>query len=453
MLSLEASEAFQNFRASVAPAIGTGTRVPLPILHVPRNPGWMPQQVLAIDGSTVSTTLRQDFPGADVSLLKISLISIDLDRLNRLTREDIPSPALFRDMEEAHTIDAVMPGANIIRPHHLGDTPQNHFRAQVEDILGSRIQEGWETLGETIAAIEGGRHDLSKIRCPVPDCGRPFQRGTGSYTCSCPSAAQLYESDSLLFWEKFNENGVNGEVHGEVRHFLEVAMLMNIVRYFASQSDLFALRNTVFILDGPLAMFGDGAWLTPYLRDEIERINKICTASGFELALFGYEKSGQFVNHFERIDFHEQEGPRKALPVGTVIAPDAEYINQCVTFRTRGSRSHGEITYFGRKVFYKTMSGDHAVITTAMGSPQARDFKKNDLSCYPRLSDCLTALDHLSTYLYRDGFMPLIRAHSRAAIPIQRGSDILRQMFRNSNAATPSVSDGPAAIVAAAASR
>lgn len=93
--------------------------------------------------------------------------------------------------------------------------------------------------------------------------------------------------------------------------------------------------------------------------------------------------------------------------------------------------THGADTYFGRKVFYKTRSGDHAVITTAMIDDASRDFANGIPT--PRLGDMLNVLDHLSTYLYRDGFMPLIRAHAHAAIPLRRGVDIIRGLFDETN--------------------
>ena len=449
LLSLEASEAMRNFRGTIAVTGDGPPAMPPQVLHVPRKQGWVPNQVIAIDGSSVTANLRIGFPIADASLLKVSLVSIDLHRLNVLEHNEIPSPALFRDMEEAWTFDAVMPGANIVRRGLQNDTPRKHFRVAVQGVLQSRIDNGWETLSETLAAIERGRHDVSQVRCPVAeDCETKFRRGAGTYPCSCPLGEELFESDALRFWERFHESGSNGEVHGEVRHLLEVASLFNILRYFAAQPGLFALRNTVFILDGPLAMFGHAAWLTPYLREELQRINNLCLEQGFELALFGFEKSGEFVSHFEQIDFDETNGPRRVFSPGTVIAPTSEYVNRCITLRPPTAKEHGIDTYFGRKVMYKTESGDHAVVTIAMANPTSKVSSRNDLACYPRLGDCLNVLDHLSTYLHQDGLMPLIRAHAQAAIPIQRGSDMLRRMLMEPGA-PPRASEGPAARAAA----
>ena len=114
----------------------------------------------------------------------------------------------------------------------------------------------------------------------------------------------------------------------------------------------------MFIVDGPLALFGHPAWLTPYLRRELKRINDLCRAQGFGLAVFGYEKSGAFVEHFERLDASPERGPRSRHPPATAFGLDAAYINRNVTLRPADAKPHGQDTYFGRKVFYKTAAGD-----------------------------------------------------------------------------------------------
>lgn len=118
-------------------------------------------------------------------------------------------------------------------------------------------------------------------------------------------------------------------------------------------------------------------------------------------------------------------------PAGTAFGLDAAYINRNITLRPADAKPHGQDTYFGRKVFYKTAAGEHAVITTAMITAASSDFTRSDLDCYPRLSDMLNVLDQLATYLHRDGFMPLVRAHAHAAIPLKKGADIIRSLFGN----------------------
>lgn len=433
LLSYRDSEALRSFRARIVDRpVG---RSPPQVLDVQRD-GWIPRRVIAVDGSTVTEAVRNGFPVAEATLLKVSVVSIDLTKLRTLQPQTIPSPRIFYEMERAETFDAVLPGANIVRRDVPNDSPRSFFRDTVFQTFDAHLDQSHETLLETVREIVRGRHSVERVACPIEGCEERLTSGTGAYACACEKAAMLFETDSLRFSERFSDIASNGEAHGEVRHVLEVVALLNILRFFSDErrpSGFEYLRECVFVLDGPLALFGHPAWLTPYIREELERINRACkAATGSDIAIFGYEKSGEFVNHFEQIDFSDQLGPRGLLPAGTVIAPDAAYVNRNIALRPSDAKPHGADTYFGRKVLYKTRSGEHAVITSAMINEASRDFRRNDHECYPRLGNILNVLDYLSTYLYRDGFMPLVRAHAHAAIPLRRGSDIIRGLFDES---------------------
>ncbi len=429
LLSLEQSAAFREFQGRIRARTSAAPAAPH-ILTMQRRP-WLPTRVIAVDGSHLSETVRNGFPVAEATLLKISVVSLDLQKLEAAQKEEIPSPRVFYDMENAKPFDWVLPGANIDRPNVEGDTPRRFFRESVFEAFNGRIDSSHETLLETIRAVVGGPHAPARAPgCPVEDCAEPLCPGTGAYKCPCERAAPLWETDALRFAERFSEVSTNGEAHGEVRHVLEVISLINILRYFARDADgLRYLRDNVFLLDGPLALFGHPAWLTPYLRRELVRIAELCRHHGFEPAVFGYHKGGVFAEHFEMLDHSPESGPRSVYPHGTAFALDAEYINRNITLRPPGSKPHGQDTYLGRTVFYKTVTGEHAVFTTAMTNEASQDFRRCDLACYPRLGDVLQVLDHLGTYLYRDGFVPLIRAHAHAAIPLRRGADMIRSLF------------------------
>ncbi len=429
--SLASSPAFRDFKGRIRPPEAQKPVSPR-TLEVARNI-FRPKRVIAIDGSHLSLPVNNGFPMAEISLMKVAVIGIDLNQLFTARRDEIPSPRVFYDMETAFPFDHVLPGANIDRPSVEGDTPRRFFRESAFDAFGGRLDTHHETLLETVRAMVGGPHTPPRpAACPVEDCERALEPGLGAYPCLCERRETLYETDAFRFAERFSEVSTNGEAHGEVRHVLEIVALMNVLRFFAREPAGFAyLRENVFLVDGPLALFGHPAWLTPYIRRELARIAALCRAQGFELAVFGYMKHGAFAEHFENLDFSPADGPRARWARGAVLALDAEYINRNITLRPPGSKPHGADTYFGRILLYKTRAGEHAVITTAMTNEAAQDFHRADLECYPRLGDVLNVLDDLATYLYRDGFVPLVRAHAHAAIPLRQGADMIRSLFGN----------------------
>ncbi len=427
LIALQKSVALRDFEGTIAVHSSGAERDPPPIVKVPRT-DWLPHRVIAIDGSSITHKVRNGFPGAECSLVMLSVVFIDISKLASIATGEIPSPRIFTDMDRAHTLDAVLPGANVVRAGDEQDTPKRYFRATVFDALKGRLDEHHETLLDTMRAIAPDRK--ADIFCPIEDCGNDYTVGQGKYICLCDKSEILFETDALRFHERFNDLGSNGEVHGEVRHVLEVLALVNILRFFEHPERIHYLRDCAFVLDGPLAVFGQPAWLAPLIRKEIIRISgKVRAATGRDLLVIGVEKTGQYVTHFDDLDWDHEKGPRSKFDPGTSIIPNAKYINRNIVFRPENSKTSGKDTYFGRKVLYKTRNSAHAVINFAMTNIAATDFDNTSMSAFSRLGDDFNVLDHLSTYLYQDGFMPLVRAHAHAAIPLKMGTNIIQGLF------------------------
>lgn len=431
LLALQKSAALRDFEGVILVHTKAQTKDNVPISEVARS-SWMPLRVVALDGSNITHKVQNGFPGAEASLVMLSVVFIDITQLAKIKPDEIPSPRVFNEMDRAHTVDAVLPGANIVRAGVMDDTPLRYFRKTVFDTIAGYLDKSHETLLDTLREITKGRS--SKIACPLKaeGCPHDYKIGTKEYICDCERKETLYETDAFRFHERFNELGSNGEVHGEVRHVLEVLSLVNVLRFFERNDRIHYLRDCAFVLDGPLAVFGQPAWLAPYVRRELQRISaKARAMNGRDLLVVGIEKSGQYVTHFDDIDWTDGDGPRSKFPPGTVIIPDARYINRNIVFRPENAKPSGVDTYFGRKVFYKTRDSAHAVVNLAIVNSEGEDFYNVTLDAFPRLGDALDVLDHLSTYLYEGGFMPLVRAHAHAAIPLKRGTEILASLFQS----------------------
>ncbi len=89
----------------------------------------------------------------------------------------------------------------------------------------------------------------------------------------------------------------------------ERLVLMHIIRCFERRGWLSSLRRLAFIMDGPLAFFGHPSWMSAATSSELKRLNgKIAAAAKQDLALWGIEKQGIFVDHFAEIDQTETPG-------------------------------------------------------------------------------------------------------------------------------------------------
>jgi len=429
LIALDRSESVRNFDGIVAERIGNGPSTPPPIFTALRR-NWIPKYVIAIDGSNITHRVKNGFPGAEAGLVLLSVLIIDISKLASARPDEIIRPSVFHEMEKVHALDAILPGANVVRRNVEKDSPKAFFREKVFDAFCGRLDNGHETLLDTFQAITSTRR--TNFRCPVEDCNNDISINEKQSLCSCDKKEKIFQTDSLRFHERFNEIGSNNEVHGEVRHVLEILSMINIMRFFAASGRAKFFRDAAFVLDGPLGVFGQPAWIMPYVRNEVGRINQVARKeTGEDIVFFGVEKTGQFMTHFEDIDWTDSDGPRTKYPPATVITPDTKYVHKNIVFRPEDAKAYGKDTYFGRKVLYKTKSRAHTVINTAILNEAGEEFSNITAEAFPRLGDTLDVMDHLSTYLYQDGFMPLVRAHAHAAIPLERGSRILEKMIQN----------------------
>ena len=429
---LEESPSVQEFKGAIRYRKNQNTH-DLPTRLEPERGADRVRRVVAIDGSTVTHQVRNGYPGAEAALLNLAAIVINLQAIRDVPRNYIPSPSEMRDMEQCRTLSAVLPGRNIVRQDRPADSPKRFFRATISKELEARLDPEHETLRETLRAITVGR--TGQIDCPVDDCPLEYlqkvvpQQCDG--VCNCPQRETIYETDALRAHERFEENGSSEQAFTAVRQVIEHLTLVNILRYFERTNSLGVFRDTAFIMDGPLALFGMPAWLKYHVEPEIARLHKKAQEQGDPgILLMGIEKSGQFLDHLKELDWVEGEGPGQRLLAYTALAPDIDYIHKHIVLRPPDAKPYGEATYYGRKVLYKNRAGQHSVIMTPIVNDSGRDPNCVAEAAYPRLGEALDIMDELSTHLYQDGFAPLVRAHAHAAIPLKTGARILAEIFR-----------------------
>ena len=389
-------------------------------------------RIIAIDGSTVSSSVRNGYPGAEAALMRIAAVVLDLRAIRDPHPKRIPRPSEIREMEKCDAVDAVLPGCNVTQQGYIDDSPTRYFRRTLYQTIQGTIERNHESLLDTLTAITAHRGP-SEIACPIEDCDLKVIPQSGANPCQCQRGETIYQTDSLRIHERFNEYGPNGQVYTLFQQVTEQLTLVNILRYCEQAGNPAFIRDTAFVLDGPLALFGMPAWLKSWIQEEIKRIhNKYSEDGNPGVMLTGIEKSGQFLEHLKQLDWSDAVGPRQSLPNNTALAPSLDYIHRHIVQRPADSKPYGSATYYSRKILYKNRNGQHSVVTTPVVNEAGEDNSNVEVSAFPRLGEILDMMDELSSYLYEDGFAPLIRAHAHAAIPLKTGAEILSKLFPKS---------------------
>ena len=392
----------------------------------------VPTYIIAIDGGNQEIAVQNGYPGAEASFITVSSVLMDVALMQRLDADRPVDPVAFRTIESSSSINAVLPGTNVI--YKDNDSAVASFRQVLFESLerwSAWPESGAENLLITFEALMAHRADIAG-RCPYEDCPddlRPFRRGAGIYECACAQRRRVYSTDSLRIHEGLAPGGSSGKAFGEVRQVLEHLWLVHVLRMMEQRDMLPLLSQVALVLDGPLAIYGHPAWLSTCIYRELKRMNSRLRERGLpDLLVMGIEKSGNFVNHLESLDI-SRDGRKDYLPRQTAYLLDDQYIKENIVL-SDSSLLYGHNTYYGRKLFYKTRNGARIVSNIASLDEQHRDSRTAEDKQYPRLADALALLDRLESSRYPNAVIPLSVAHAEAALPLNTGKKVLEELAR-----------------------
>jgi hypothetical protein len=396
-----------------------------------------PDLILAIDGSFQTAKAENGFPGAEFGYITVASVLLNLEKMSELEKEDFIEPKKFRETENASTIESVFPGCNVILDNEKS-AKASLRRTLFEELKSNRIFSECETLLETYEYLFRKKQELSKEKnlpqSPIDGIDEKMTYGYGEYVCEY-SKEPLFSTDALRLHELLNPSGSSGEMFGQIMSTLEKLWLVHILRSFVQREWLSTLRRVAFIMDGALAVFSTSSWLTKVISFEISRINELQkNINGQDLLIIGIEKSGTFFNHFIDIDT-TKDGVTDKFPKQSALLLDDSYIKRNIIF-SESLKPYGQDTYFGRKLFYKTASGQKLVPVIACFNDDQRDISTANPNQFSRLADVMNLLDKLVSSRYPDSVSPLVSAHAEAAIPLSLGKkifeDIAREIRENS---------------------
>ncbi|WP_217808638.1 hypothetical protein [Derxia lacustris] len=208
---------------------------------------------------------------------------------------------------------------------------------------------------------------------------------------------------------------------------VEQLLIATFVRMLAEHHPQI-LAEMAFILDGPLAVFGQPASISFTLVSFYHRIREELRRRGLRAPIvIGLQKDGQVMEHARSI--------ARFLPNGTFHVVDDEYRDAYIN--SVNNENFGTETYFGQDFIFKTEKGN--IFTVGLPYPAAKksgtkEFSrlKSDLTRYG--SDLGRAFDvvrHFELDLYENAVIPVALAHRHASISLKPGGKVLDLVTKN----------------------
>lgn len=396
--------------------------------HVrPRGDATMPEgaarlgTALAIDGSYVVEPIRDGIPSVLYGFAQAAAAYVDLGIMATQSAERFVNPyEIERAINTALvTLDLPVSGAYTREGADIA-TSWREAVFELFKIKKVEVNRLDQSLLDLLFMLKG-RPDAPAsslpVNCPTPDCDKDIPVGLDG--TSCPQCdTRLYPTDTLRLQDEVTEEGTNQSALSRLMSVVELLVLVGLTTLLWSQARHTILPATLFIMDGPLAMFGPSAKLRSWAQDYFQDMASKTPGDGPFIC--GLEKTGSMV------DFARQLARHDVLKEGELLVCGEDVIARVVN--TDDVRAYGKETYWGRKFVYRALDGRVVVLTVfpPTGAPYDSNGGMPEPDAYPALPAILDVIDRTGSSMYVDGVIPVAAAHGKAAFPIGVGTDVLR---------------------------
>jgi hypothetical protein len=378
--------------------------------------------VIGVDGSCMPVRVRDGLPSVHYGYAQAAAIWLDVEAMEGQHQERFVDPVVLNSAVNSALVSLDLPLAGAYLRE--GMSIQESWRESIDSLFRSkkiavnRLNQSLLQLLMLLHGVPGQPATTLPVDCPRDQCSeKDIRIGIGGGTC--PDCGQrLLPTDTLRIYEEITEEGSNQVALSRLMQVIELLVMAGLATLLWEQSRHDLLRSTLFIMDGPMAVYGPPAKLRGRAVTYFQQM--IATTPGAGPYLCGIEKSGTVFDYASALVRHD------ALRPGDLLVIDAEVL--AVVTNANNPIAYGSETYWGRKFIYRSLDGRVVVITVlpASGQPYDDHGGQPGPEGYPSLPAILDVIDRTGSSMYRDGLIPVALAHSKAAFPIGVGTDVLR---------------------------
>jgi hypothetical protein len=378
--------------------------------------------VIGIDGSLAQVQVRDGLPSVYYGYAQAAAIWLDVEAMESQRAERFVDPVVLERAVNSALVSLDLPLAGAYLRE--GISLQESWRERIDSLFRSKkieVNRLDQTLLQLLLLLHGDPGSPAAtlpVNCPYDQCaaeGVPVGEAGGD-CLAC--GGHLFPTDTLRIHEEVTEEGSNQVALSRLMQVIELLVLVGLTTLLWEQSRHDIMCSTMFILDGPMAVYGPPA----KLRSQAVRYFQAMTATtpGAGPYLCGVEKTGTFADYASALARHD------AIKPGELLTLDSDVL--AAVTNTKNAKTYGKETYWGRKFVYRSSDKRVIVLTVlpASGAPYDDHGGQPSPSAYPSLPAILDVVDRTGSSMYRDGLIPVALAHSKAAFPIGVGTDVLR---------------------------
>ncbi|WP_462251953.1 hypothetical protein [Ferruginibacter sp.] len=395
-------------------------------------PPILPNFIVASDASKSDAPINDKLPCTQLGFIKVSHVLVSMEKYAELIdpKSRFVDPFKAADMHRnAQPITYVLPGSNI--KYRNSKTVRDGFRLAVFDQFNANRRDNTNrmVLTETLLALNNNKIKINKC----PSCRESIEELeflTSSLVHKCPKCSvDIYITDWLRLHEGISDFGDNASAMTRMMNAVEHLLLGSFILELLNSTPS-ALNKIAFVVDGPLALFGEPAKLHQRLMFLIHEVNNKLAQLALEPVLvMGLQKTGNVMDHANLLE--------RFLPNGVIRVIDDMYRHTYITGSDSPSDNFGSETYYGQDFLFKTERG--RIFNFALPYPFAdkgangADFanEKVQLERYGSLIErACDLIRHFEFDLYDNAIVPVALAHRHASISLVPGGKVLDLLTR-----------------------
>ena len=412
------------------PSDAQGAAMAASFLPAPRNTApVLPEYVVASDASKSDTPINEKLPSTQIGFVKVSHVLIEMDQYADLLDPQTRFVDPFKAAElhrNAAPITFTLPGSNI-RFQSSKSVRDGFRRAVYRQMSSDKSQGGSNPLVLTDLLLAVNDDFIRLTKCPACGNACEFVFDPAVRELDCPDCDErIFLTDWLRLHEDISDFGNNtsavSRFMNAVEHLLFAALINQVFL-----ADPKALAKVAFIMDGPLAVFGQPAKLHARIMALLARVNQRLAKLDLQpLLVIGLQKSGVVMDHASLIS--------RFLPNGVVRVIDDEYRNQYIKCSDGAAANFGSETYWGQDFLFKTEEGrifnfalPYPFASKDVGGGEVAFSKlKSETGRYGSLiGRACDLIRHFELDLYESAIVPVALAHRHASISIVPGGKVL----------------------------
>ena len=415
-------------------------------VDAPQNNDSIPEKIIAIDGSYYEASVQNRIPSTKIGYVKIGSLLIDRMQYRdlRVFNNRYVDPFRVAKMQDNNSpITFPFPSSNIILKG------KKNVRDSFRYIMDRHLYEHrtikdrpFTSLRTTLFHLASlrtgqlGTNDPNKLMIhKCPSCEQKqielYDIPEEQYCPNCKSP--IYPSDCLRIWEEVTDYQSNSvallRFMNVIEHIIPIHYI-RIVRELHKESFVTILSNLAFFIDGPLAIFGNAAWIHAAILRYLNRIN--CEMQKYgkrSVLLIGLQKTGHVAEYFNLIENY--------IDNNKIFAITDDYRYKYITPNNEpSSNGFGYETYYGQDFLLKTESGRIFVFALAypFAAKTEKDFitEKTRYSNYDCLGKAVQLIKDFECDLYENAVVPIALAHKYTAISLEPGTKVLDLLSQTS---------------------